>query len=133
MAEALRLDDTLAHIGGIPLEQPLDARLTEAAELLRGYLTRMGAVAGALHATGGLRRDTDQRPPEGAREQALTVTGEALAALFEPERDRLRRTPEQLGITFQYLMMAGSHVPPDELVDLFLHGALQSPDSLTHR
>ncbi|TMR39695.1 TetR/AcrR family transcriptional regulator [Nonomuraea zeae] len=56
MAEALRPDDTLAHVASISLDQPLAERLIEAAEALRGYLARMGAVAGALAASGGFRR-----------------------------------------------------------------------------
>ncbi|MEV0230113.1 helix-turn-helix domain-containing protein [Nonomuraea sp. NPDC050786] len=57
MAEAQRPDDTLAHVASISLELPLEERLVEASEALRGYLARMGAVAGALAASGGLRRD----------------------------------------------------------------------------
>ncbi|MFF4624863.1 TetR/AcrR family transcriptional regulator [Nonomuraea jabiensis] len=57
MAEAARPDDTLAHVAAIALDMPLEERLIEAAEALRGYLARMGAVAGALAASGGLRRD----------------------------------------------------------------------------
>ncbi|GAA2633786.1 TetR/AcrR family transcriptional regulator [Dactylosporangium fulvum] len=124
MAEALRLDDTLAHIRSIDLDQPLEARLTEAVETLRGYLTRMGAVAGALRATGGLTRG--ERPPDDTRQQALGSTAEALAGLFAPERDRLRRSPEQLANAFQHLMMAAGRMPADELIDLFLHGALRA-------
>ncbi|MDX3108492.1 TetR/AcrR family transcriptional regulator, partial [Nonomuraea angiospora] len=57
MAEAARPDDTLAHVAAIALDVPLEERLIEAAEALRGYLARMGAVAGALATSGGLRRD----------------------------------------------------------------------------
>ncbi|WP_326634907.1 TetR/AcrR family transcriptional regulator [Nonomuraea fuscirosea] len=57
MAEAARPDDTLAHVAAISLELPLAERLIEASEALRGYLSRMGAVAGALAASGGLRRE----------------------------------------------------------------------------
>jgi AcrR family transcriptional regulator len=121
MAEALRLDDTLAHVRAIPLDQPLADRLVEAVEILRAYLTRMGAVAGALQATGGLKRE---RPPDGARQQALDATADALAVLLEPEQDRLRREPLELAVTLQYLAMAGA-VPAADLVDLFLNGALR--------
>lgn len=37
----------------------------------------------------------------------------------------MRRTPQELATTFQYLMMAGARIPPEELVDLFLNGALK--------
>ncbi|TDC93380.1 TetR/AcrR family transcriptional regulator, partial [Nonomuraea deserti] len=58
MAEAQRPDDTLAHVASISLELSLAERLVEASEALRGYLARMGAVAGALAASGGLRRES---------------------------------------------------------------------------
>lgn len=72
MAEALRPDDTLAHVAGISLDLPLAERLVEASDALRGYLSRMGAVAGALAASGGLSRPEAGRPggpehPEGDR------------------------------------------------------------------
>ncbi|MEV5892804.1 TetR/AcrR family transcriptional regulator [Nonomuraea fuscirosea] len=131
MAEAARPDDTLAHVEAISLELPLAERLIEASEALRGYLSRMGAVAGALAASGGLRREF---PPEAGgkramngREASMAATREVLAGLFEPERDRLRLDPERLAEAFQFMTMAsGRGVTPltsAELVELFLHGA----------
>lgn len=161
MAEALRPDDTLAHVSAISLDLPLADRLVEAAEALRGYLARMGAVAGALATTGGLRRPApggeprpapgeepraaeggEPRPtpggeprgaegggrPGSAREESMAASREALAGLFEPERDRLRLAPERLAEAFQFLVMAAGRGPSplssEELVDLFLNGAL---------
>ncbi|MFI9597020.1 TetR/AcrR family transcriptional regulator [Nonomuraea sp. NPDC052265] len=152
MAEALRPDDTLAHVSGISLDLPLADRLVEAAEALRGYLARMGAVAGALATTGGLRRPApgdgqDERPAPGdaegerpasgsgegerpvtGREASMAASREALAGLFEPERDRLRLAPETLAEAFQFMVMAAGRGPSPlgsaELVDLFLNGAL---------
>src|SRR5687767_11332754 len=57
MAEALRPDATLAHVRAIDLDQPLADRLVEAVETLRAYMSRMGAVAGALRHLGTPRRD----------------------------------------------------------------------------
>ncbi|MFI7694087.1 TetR/AcrR family transcriptional regulator [Nonomuraea sp. NPDC049655] len=145
MAEALRPDDTLAHVSAISLDLPLADRLVEAAEALRGYLARMGAVAGALATTGGLRRPApggEPRPapggepraaegsgrPGSGREESMAASREALAGLFEPERDRLRLAPERLAEAFQFLVMAAGRGPSplgsEELVDLFLNGAL---------
>ncbi|MFF0867201.1 TetR/AcrR family transcriptional regulator [Nonomuraea sp. NPDC050227] len=145
MAEALRPDDTLAHVSAISLDLPLADRLVEAAEALRGYLARMGAVAGALATTGGLRRPApggEARPapggepraaegggrPGSGREESMAASREALAGLFEPERDRLRLAPERLAEAFQFLVMAAGRGPSplgsEELVDLFLNGAL---------
>ncbi|WP_078893942.1 TetR/AcrR family transcriptional regulator [Streptomyces sp. NRRL S-1022] len=137
MAEAVRPDDTVAHLESIALDQPLTARLTEAAEVMQGYMTRLGAVAGALAATGRLERTApspsgkDGRSPD--REAGLAAPRAALAALFEPDRDALRLAPERLADAFQLMLMsAGRPGAPDpltteELVGLFLYGALTTP------
>ncbi|MET9297027.1 TetR/AcrR family transcriptional regulator [Streptomyces sp. NPDC003077] len=137
MDEALRADDTIAHLASVSLDQPLADRLTEAADVMRGFMTRLGAVAAALSAGG-----RPERPPQGApeghgqvpdREAGLAEPRAALAALFAPERDALRLSPERLADAFQMLLMsAGRPGAPDplsteELVTLFLHGALTTP------
>lgn len=152
MAEAARPDDTLAHVAAIALDVPLEERLIEAAETLRGYLARMGAVAGALAASGGLRRDprllgapsepsgASERPQEGSgralsgREASMAATRDVLSGLFEPERDGLRLPPERLAEAFQFLILASgrggsSPLTSEELVDLFLHGALKGGEA----
>ncbi|MFF5208258.1 TetR/AcrR family transcriptional regulator [Streptosporangium sp. NPDC000396] len=142
LAEALRPDDTIAYLASISLDQPLSARLAEAAEAMRGYLTRMGAVAGALHGLGGAGRPgrpQPGRPGEGGplpdREAGLAAPRAALAALFEPEREDLRLAPERLAEAFQFLVMSagrpGAPAPltVEELVELFLHGALVTQDA----
>ncbi|MBC6458119.1 TetR/AcrR family transcriptional regulator [Actinomadura sp. HBU206391] len=138
VVEALRPDHVLDGIAAIPLDQPLADRLAEAAETMQAFLTRMGTVLGALHATG---RHTRGRP-EGApapglnRDAGIEQTREALADLFEPERDSLRLPPERLAALFQHLMFAGmrrvpgtaeSGVDTEALIDVFLHGALTGP------
>jgi AcrR family transcriptional regulator len=128
MAAALRPDDTVAHLESISLDQPLAARLTEAAEVMRGYLTRLGAVIGALAGAG--RADRSATFPD--RETGQAAPRAALAALFEPDHDALRLTPERLADAFGMLLLAaGRASSPDplttaELVDLFLHGALST-------
>ncbi|MEV4006072.1 helix-turn-helix domain-containing protein [Actinomadura sp. NPDC049753] len=135
VAEALRTDHVLAEIGAIPLDQPLPARLAEAAAAIDAYLARMGLVIGALHASG--RR---ARPEPGAgepgpdRAAAMTRTREALAELFEPERDRLRLPVDQIAGLFMGFVFsrarpaAGPDAQPlsvEEYLDVFLHGALK--------
>ncbi|MBB5774881.1 TetR/AcrR family transcriptional regulator [Nonomuraea jabiensis] len=155
MAEAARPDDTLAHVAAIALDVPLEERLIEAAEALRGYLARMGAVAGALAASGGLRRDPrllgtpsdasgeGRGPAEGprggaqalsGREASMAATRDVLTGLFEPERDDLRLPPERLAEAFQFLILASgrggsSPLTSQELVHLFLHGALKGGEA----
>ncbi|MET7424966.1 TetR/AcrR family transcriptional regulator [Dactylosporangium sp. NPDC005555] len=118
MAEALRRDDTLAHVRAIDLDQPLADRLVEAVETLRAYMTRMTAVMGAVRTTAP-RRDA---PDPDRRRDSMTETVDALAGLFEPEQDRLRRDPEYLARVFHHLVMAGGE--PADLVDVFLNGAV---------
>ncbi|GAA2211725.1 hypothetical protein GCM10009850_071850 [Nonomuraea monospora] len=100
MAEAARPDDTLAHVAAISLDLPLAERLEEAADALRGYLARMGAVAGALAASGGLRREpgffAGSRP--GQEERATGESGPpegSTTGSRPPESSTAeRRTPE---------------------------------------
>ncbi|MEO3750915.1 helix-turn-helix domain-containing protein [Streptomyces sp. B6B3] len=137
MAEAVRPDTTVAHLASVALDQPLAARLTEAAEVMRGFMERMGAVAGALAAAGKLERPAPPRPGrEGRlpdREAGLAAPRAALAALFEPDRDILRLSPERSADAFQLMLMSAGrlHAPEplstEELLDLFLHGAVTDP------
>ena len=124
--EAIRPDHALSEIASIPLDQPLVARLTDAAAALRAHLTRIGAVVGALHATGGLRRRGDP-PAEDARTNSMTAIRDALAALFEPDAAHLRASPERLAGLFMSLLFTRPGAEPEieaaELVDIFLNGA----------
>ncbi|MFF4235454.1 TetR/AcrR family transcriptional regulator [Actinomadura geliboluensis] len=142
VAEALRPDHVLAEIEAVPLDQPLAARLAEASDAIEAYLGRMGMVVGALHATGraGNRR-VPPRPDEGEgaagpapdRDASMTRTRDAVAELFEPERDRLRLPPEQLASLFMGMAFTRARPPAGpaapspsmaEYLDVFLHGAL---------
>jgi AcrR family transcriptional regulator len=137
--EALRPDQVLDGIAAIPLDQPLADRLAEAAEAMQAFLARMGSVLGALHASGRQTRDR----PEGApatglnREDGSRQTREALADLFEPDRESLRLPPDRLAGLFQHLMFSSlrrapgvteSDLDTKALIDVFLHGALTGPE-----
>ncbi|UNO40898.1 TetR/AcrR family transcriptional regulator [Streptomyces sp. MST-110588] len=78
VAEALRPDELLAGLSAISLEQPLAERLTEALDAMRGHLDRIGAVIGALHATGYQRG-------RGAYGQAGTPGTERMAGTPGPD------------------------------------------------
>src|SRR5690242_18202723 len=71
VAEALRSEHVVGEIRAIPRDQPLPARLMAAAAALDGYLTRMGAVLGALHATG--RRHRRGMPDGGGRDRGAAA------------------------------------------------------------
>lgn len=66
-AEAMNPSHVLRELASISLDQPLADRLTEAAEAMRAHLTRMGAVAGALHASGHRPERTPAAQPTGGR------------------------------------------------------------------
>lgn len=136
LEEALRPDDTVAHLGGISLDQPLAARLVEAAGVMRGHMNRIGEVAGALASRGKAERahTADMGEGQRAREAGLAAPRAALAALLEPEREALRLAPERLADLFQLMLMSAGRsgvrdVSDDEIVDLFLHGALSAQRS----
>jgi AcrR family transcriptional regulator len=136
VAAALRADHLVDGLAAIPLDLPLADRLVEAGESLRAHLERLGSVLGALHGSGyPLRRPApgEARPGGLDREAATVQIREAVADLFAPEKDVLRRPPELLATVFVRLLFTPRRCPPDdrsteptiaELVDLFLHGAL---------
>ncbi|MEV4097376.1 TetR/AcrR family transcriptional regulator [Streptosporangium saharense] len=135
VAEALRSDHVLEQLASVPLDQPLTERLAEAADVMRAHMTRIGAVLGALHASG--RRSRGPQPREEGtalpdRAASFRATREALTELFEPDRDRLRLPPERLAALFLSLMFAGARGAagdPEssiaEVVDVFVHGILK--------
>jgi AcrR family transcriptional regulator len=139
-AAALDPGTVLQELNAINLEQPLADRLLEAADALDAYLGRMGAVVGALHASGlpnrrgrGDRSEPDQ--PAGrstGRDSAQAATRQAIADLLEPDRDQLRLPVDVL--TDAYLRLLSGRTRPGEhatehdrrqLIDLLLHGALR--------
>jgi AcrR family transcriptional regulator len=147
VAEVLRPDHVVREIASIPMAQPLENRLIEAAAAVHAHLGRMGAVVGALYASGHAGRcqpegkqdgQADRSGPSDSREAAFAATRDAVADLLEPEREELRSPPEQLasaflGVLFAYPRVATGNDPQtlttEQLVDLFLHGALmQAPN-----
>ncbi|MEU2615382.1 helix-turn-helix domain-containing protein [Micromonospora sp. NPDC007271] len=148
IVEALRPDSVLAELAAIALTQPLGDRLTAAATALRAHLDRIGAVLAAAHAAGRPGRGRREPPPAdaaapeerraappagdraSAREESVAAVRESVAALFAPDRDRLRLPADRLAAAFLAVLLpsrtplAGTAPTPAELVDLFLHGAL---------
>jgi len=143
VAAALDPTTVLDELNAIDLAQPLADRLIEAADALDAYFDRMGAVLGALHASGSPNRRpsrADGPRPAGrstGRDSAQAATRSAITALFEPDRDRLRLSLEVLTDAYLQLMFgraAGSRERAGrrdrrQLVDLLLHGAVRQQDA----
>ncbi|MBB5114142.1 AcrR family transcriptional regulator [Micromonospora echinospora] len=142
VAEAMDSTTLLQELRSISLELPLAERLVEAGEALDGYLGRMGAVISALHAT-GLQRgrapvDGGGTADEGGAERGRPdPTREAISELFEPEHDRLRHPAGTLAEVFlsltfgrgRFLARGDAKIGAADLVDLFLHGAVDREET----
>jgi AcrR family transcriptional regulator len=132
MTEALKPDDALTAIAEIPLDQPLEARLLEAAETLDARLQRMGALMSAMHAS-GYPRQRDKAVRRNGRRESMAAMRAGIEELFEPERDKLRLPPEQLASVFLSMLFSHSRMSAEEgdptqrdLIDVFLNGALEA-------
>jgi AcrR family transcriptional regulator len=134
VAAALRNDHVLAELDAVPLDQPLAARLTEAAATLHAYLDRMGAVIGALHRTRHRGEPGGPGDPSAAgdRPAAAERTHRAVIRLLEPDRASLRLPAEQLAAVFLGMLFGrrgapgGAETPMETLVDVFLHGVIDT-------
>ncbi|MFL6144999.1 MAG: TetR/AcrR family transcriptional regulator [Labedaea sp.] len=135
--EALRPDHALDAIADIPADLPLEERLVEAADALSAHLDRMGALMGALHASGrsrhrdGERRTAERGVQKAGRRESMVAIRAAMIELFEPDQDRLRLPAEQLASLLLALLFGGRRVPDGEipgtrvLVGVFLHGVVE--------
>ncbi|WP_406192681.1 TetR/AcrR family transcriptional regulator [Streptomyces sp. NBC_01017] len=127
MAEALSPENAVRELDAIDLSQPLPDRLAEAAEALQAHMARMGAIAGSLGHRGGKHPGTVRG---AGRHESTTRIRAALAELLEPEKAALRRPPEQIAALFFGLLFTQPRtedepdLTPQELVEVFLHGAL---------
>jgi AcrR family transcriptional regulator len=142
LAEAMNPEHALRELTSISLDEPLAARLVQAAEALRAHLERMGMVIGALHASGhrhGQPRHGQPRagrPAAGDRDSSVQATREAVAELIEPDRAALRLEPEKLASVFLGMLFSrrpeadGAEPTAADLVDVLLHGALRDPRSM---
>lgn len=115
-----------AALLAIDPEQPLDARLVEAVDILRRRIAQVFQVMSAVGPTVSATRVAKPRGPE------LGV----LATLFEPHADEIRRRPDQAAQVLRGLTLAGTHpmlildepLTSDEIVSLVLDGIRARPD-----
>ncbi|MFC7984155.1 TetR/AcrR family transcriptional regulator [Streptomyces sp. NPDC057336] len=127
VAEALSPEHAVRELDAIDVSQPLPDRLAEAAEALQAHMSRMGAILGSLGHRGGKHPGTVRG---AGRDESTTRIRAALAELLKPEKAALRRPPEQIAALFFGLLFTQPRtedepdLTPQELVDVFLHGAL---------
>jgi AcrR family transcriptional regulator len=114
---------TDAALAAIDAALPLEGRLVAAVEILRrrfADLLQLRTAVGMMQFSAGA--STNER--DHSRDLS------ALAALFEPDRDQLRRDPIDAAHLLRGLTIAGTHpaliledpLPPSEIVSLLLDG-----------
>lgn len=108
-----------AAIEAVDRTQPFEAQLVEVTELIQRRIVDVWQLVTKL-------RSPDQPP---ARPTPMSDSP-ALAALMTAARDHLRTDPVQAATLLRALTLSLSHpmlvatpFPPDQIVDLFLHGA----------
>jgi AcrR family transcriptional regulator len=137
---ALDPTQVLQDLHSISLERPLAARLAEAVGFLDIYHQRAVAFLVPLETSGSPPPARGRGTPgprqfdaEGFRAIVRAdVISQAVARLLEPDRQQLRLSPEFLADAFLGLYSGRkrraspdpSRLPADQLVALFLHGAL---------
>jgi AcrR family transcriptional regulator len=139
VAETFRHERVECEIASIPLDQPLAGRLAEAADALAANFARLGAVMGALHASGDQRMSKMHKPADqrarhlaGAREASMAAISAAIAELFEPEASTLRLPAQQAATLFLGLLFsrarpgAPAEISAEVLIDTFLYGAVSA-------
>ena len=114
---------TQAALEAIDLDQPLERRLELAVEILQRRVTVIWQFMTAVGMGKPPERLQARRGPQAPEMQAL-------ARVFAPDRDRLRRDPTQSAQLLRSLTFACSHpaliaeepLAPDEIVSLLLEG-----------
>jgi AcrR family transcriptional regulator len=146
---ALDPTQVLQELQSISLDQPLAARLVEAIDALDTYYVRVRTRLEAL-ATSGIahrRPATDTGTPDEPHTRSLShddfraaarlpATRQAITKLLEPDQEQLRLPAEILADAFLGISLGHartphpqrSPLPIEQLVDLFLHGALTTTD-----
>lgn len=115
---------TEAALGSIDVSLPLEPRLVLAVDILRRRVTDIFQLMSAL----GMRPSSGDRSDLAARRKLPGL--DVLAALFEPDRDVLSRSPQDAAHVLRGLTLVGTHpllvldgpMTSDEIVSLVLDG-----------
>lgn len=127
---ALDPSEAEAALRAIDMTTPLDERVETAATLLQRRMTETIELATAIGRTNFPAEEHGRR-----REQYERLHG-LLAAIFEPDRDRLRCEPAEAARRLQIIAFGGSHprlangevLTPAEITELLLHGITRAAD-----
>lgn len=137
--EAMSADAEVTRISQIPLHQPLAHRLVAGLAATGDYQDRLWSLIRVLRDTGWHPDGASSEQHEDHPRHQMERIGAAIARLFEPEKRSLRQEPLSaarllLGLTFaNRIQQPGTSDPvkPEQLVHLFLHGALRGADTNT--
>lgn len=124
-----------AELARIDLTADLESRVADAAAVLQRRARRMFAL---IHATGYRRPGPPGRWGPNSPDRALAIA--AVAAVLEPDADRLRVPPEQAAAQLTALVMSLTHPmlsgsgfcaaaqdDPGEIARLLLYGIVAEP------
>jgi len=147
---ALDPTQVVQDLRAVALDQPLAMRLAEAISALDTYHQRMVTVLAPLEtpttersqSTPDVRTAGEPRSRQISHEDLrsaarMDVIGDAVTTLLEPDQDHLRLPAGTLADAFIGLysgrkrapLQGHAQPPAEQLIDLFLHGALTSADA----
>jgi AcrR family transcriptional regulator len=124
LEDAINQETRKTEIAAIDLEADLEARLKELVSILQRRIRRIQALFAAV----GFRRPQSARGKKHVRRHGLDLA--EVAAILEPDRDRLRVSPPEAARLLFAMVMALTNpmfggrtdVDPDTIVDLILNG-----------
>jgi AcrR family transcriptional regulator len=124
---------TCDELAEIDLGQHLEDRLVTAVGVLQARLRRVFALFHSMRLSPPLKQDPDSfRARQRTDNEQLNA---AIAALLEPDHDRLRFNPVEAATAVRTVTFALTHpiigedrfAEPEKIVNLVLHGILDAP------
>jgi AcrR family transcriptional regulator len=143
MAAVLNSAEEVREIGAIPTDQPLASRLVKVIDILDAYNRRirvdlnyllLASVLAAGTADAPAIRPSDPQDDVRSLNSRSSEIREAVTKLLEPEQQHLRFPAQVLAAAFVGMTFGGvrpghpdqAPLPAEQVVDLFLHGALNT-------
>jgi AcrR family transcriptional regulator len=132
--DAFDADGFRREIGAVDPRADIKTRMVEVVAILQRRIHRIMALFSAL----GFRKPTSLAgQKKGARRELSSVE---IAAVLEPDRDRLRLPPLESARLLQSIVMALSNpmmshrsdAAPEEIVDVILNGIARHPLPVSH-